>query len=455
MGAMFRSTESAVFVFEIPRTMTLPAVFSDPIDMVLSTPMANIGLFLVDGAGTTVVNAVQITSLPVGFSYENDGFMIVIEAAPSILAANAAGTWRGYIRDLTTPIQHTAPVAYCQWGGTVDLLTQTPVQVANNMISDGSTYASSVTPVIRFNAFVNPATGLHEGNGTTSAQITFVNPLGAVTTPATSYIASTGTWTASPAAYSQGQWQASISQVIDGVTYTMAGSFFWGVGSSIIAAQTTAQSARVMLNNGESVIADEEAKFTFPLFIDPATGLPDTTLPVLNLFGPGGQNYTSGVSAGFTIAQIGGAGPLWIVTGLPTALLAVLPIAGAFSGRWYAILTTSISGVIYTSTGYVDWGPQVGPILSTNTNISVIQSEQVVTNTFLGKGRLFQYKAGDVVKSKIWLRTPDGTAWAGYFPAYGNSTTGGVWPPAVIVWPTTWAAVTGSDELVIDPTGPT
>ena len=242
MGGMYRSTEAAYFTLAAPYTFTLPGAFGGNLTPSYVANAGDDALFsITDEAGALVCNNAPISGLPSGITHVAYGFGgYFIKVTPAALAGFAQGTLFARLRD-STATNRIIAIDSCQWGGTVDLLTQVPAQVANSMINDGGSYRSTQSPLIVFNAFVNPATGMHEDASTTSATLTLINPSAVVTTPACTYVAAAGVWAGSPAAYALGHWYAILSQVIGGVTYTQAGAFIWGESNLLFDGATKAQ----------------------------------------------------------------------------------------------------------------------------------------------------------------------------------------------------------------------
>ena len=106
------------------------------------------------------------------------------------------------------------------------------------------------------------------------------------------------------------------------------------------------------------------------------------------------------------------------------------------------------------------WGESY-QTLTENASSAATLSDQareaaVAGASILGNNRFFQYLAGgSEPKSRLWYRNDANDAWLGYYIVYANTTTGGNWPPATPVWPTTLAEVSSFGAFVTDATGPT
>ncbi len=234
-----------------------------------------------------------------------------------------------------------------------------------------------------------------------------------------------------PSIFDAGVWMIVISDTSTTNYSQTSASFQWG-GIADLLTQVPAQNTRQMLNNGQSYRQGVNPPFLFPAVVDPTSGLPYTIgSPVLTVQPPSGGPQTLTVAWDSARNQ-------WANTS---------NASNTGGGKYAATLTQTIGGVTFRSTGFVEWGGDGTVELDTRNALEGLDAK--VTDA-----RFFEYDAGQTVKSKLWIRLPDDSAWAGYWPAYANTTTGGVWPPASISWPTTYPAATSFGAFVNDSAGP-
>lgn len=234
MGGMFNQSQWAVCCLPCPEAATINlgtgvTTYTEDID-----PQIAILRVPDSGAPSVVVYIGLVSGLPGTIIASATTSGIVLRLNPSLFAQ---GTWFVFGSG-STAAEYTKPVTSFQWGGLADSIAVAPIvtsQVANNMITDGGQYQSTDNPKVIFNAFVNPQTGQHEGDSVTSATLTLVDPTNTVTTPPCTFLTGANIWLGFPGSYHQGQWYAILTQVINGVTYTQTGSFFWGTWPDQIA----------------------------------------------------------------------------------------------------------------------------------------------------------------------------------------------------------------------------
>lgn len=109
---------------------------------------------------------------------------------------------------------------------------------------------------------------------------------------------------------------------------------------------------------------------------------------------------------------------------------------------------------------YCDVGDSYGTLYENAQSAAALSDQaQDYSNTaqrLLNNPRFFQYlSGGSGAKARLWYRNDNNDAWLGYFPAYANTTTGGTFPPASILWATSLAEVTGLGAFVSNSAGPT
>ena len=250
MGGMFPSSGQAVVTALWPVQLTTPAVLGGVLAVSAQFTPANVGFYIIDGAGTAV-DAGTCDALPTGVALTGTTSKhAVLTFDSSYLSGKAQGAFA-----LELSATDCLPqLATFQWGGTVDLLTQVPAQNILPMLNNGQPVRQTDTPTFVFLPFVDPATGLPD----TSTPTMMVLPPGGFGESLT--VMGTGPWfnNSSPTFTTAGRYFVMLQATINGVLFSAYGYVDWGdPGCVAISTNTLADTAAAQATLARKVLANK------------------------------------------------------------------------------------------------------------------------------------------------------------------------------------------------------
>ena len=251
MGGMFPSSGQAVVTALWPVQLTTPAVLGGVLAVSAQFTPANVGFYIIDGAGTAV-DAGTCDALPTGVALTGTTSKhAVFTFDSSYLSGKAQGAFA-----LELSATDCLPqLATFQWGGTVDLLTQVPAQNILPMLNNGQPVRQTDTPTFVFLPFVDPATGLPD---TSTPTMTMYPP-----SPGTAQVLSVtagGMWfsNTTPTFTTAGRYFVTLESTINGVAFVAYGYVDWGdPGCVALNTNTLADTAAAQATLARKVLANK------------------------------------------------------------------------------------------------------------------------------------------------------------------------------------------------------